>query len=189
MTTATMNDIIHQLETSPNQLRENWCVPRETGRFLHLMVLITGAKRIVEIGTSIGYSTLWLAGAARQTGGNVDTLEYFEQRQQQAIAHIREAGLSDQVSFHLGAALETLNRFKAEGRQFDLAFVDADKAGYIEYAKILESIMPSGACLIADNTRSHRDEMQDFLEYMERSESFDVAEIETPNGQLLARRR
>jgi predicted O-methyltransferase YrrM len=189
MSTTTVQNVIEQLESHPEQLRENWCVPREAGRFLHVMALITGAKRICEVGTSIGYSTLWLAQAVQQTGGTVDTLEYYEARQQQAVNHIRQAGLEGQVKFHLGAALDLLRQFQAKGRQFDLAFIDAAKKEYIDYVGMLEAMMPSGAVLIADNTRSHRDEMLDFLDYMEHSPHFDVAEVETPNGQLLARKR
>lgn len=188
-TTQQATAVLRRLESAPGLLQENWCVPRETGRFLYVMALTLGAKRICEVGTSIGYSTLWLAQAAVQTGGHVETLEYFEGRQHQAKANVEEAGFSQAVSFHLGQALDLLRQFQANGRTFDMVFVDAAKREYIEYVKLLETMMPSGACLVADNTRSHREEMLDFLEYMEASPQFDVAELETPNGQLLARKR
>jgi predicted O-methyltransferase YrrM len=189
MTTTTAMDVIQRLEGTPGLLRDNWCVPHETGRFLSVMALTIGAKNICEVGTSVGYSTLWLARAAQQTGGTIDTLEYFEERQQQAKAHIAEAGYENQVRFHLGQAIELLQQLKTDGKTFDFAFIDAAKKEYIEYVRMLETMMPSGAILIADNTKSHRDEMQDFLAYMEASTQFDVAEIESPNGQLLARKR
>lgn len=191
MTTQTTPalEVLNQLEASPGLLQENWCVPRETGRFIYVQALIAGAHQICEVGTSIGYSTVWLAMAAQRNQGHVDTLEYFEGRQQQAIQNVERAGLSSLVSFHLGKALDLLQAFKDEGRTFDLAFVDASKQEYIEYIKLLEAMMPSGAVLIADNTKSHRSEMLDFLSYMEASTAFDVAEVESPNGQLLARKR
>jgi predicted O-methyltransferase YrrM len=189
MNTTLISDILHRLEETPNLLSDNWCVPRETGRFLYVMALTTGARNICEIGTSVGYSTIWLAQAAAQNGGCVDTLEYFESRQEQAKTHVREAGLTDTVQFHLGQATDTLETFKSQGKTFDLVFIDAAKKEYIDYIKHLETMLPTGGIVIADNTRSHRKEMQDFLDYMETSALFDVAEIESPNGQLIARKR
>jgi len=188
MSTATMS-VIQTLESSPNILHENWCVPREAGRFLHIITLMLGCKTICEVGTSIGYSTLWLASAAAQTGGQVHTLEYEKSRQDLAKSNITKANLQDRVTFYLGAAIDQLRQFQNEGKVFDLAFIDAAKAEYIDYVKLLETMLPSGGCLIADNTRSHREQMSDFLAYMEASPLFDVAELETPNGQLLARKR
>lgn len=182
-------EILHRMEATPQLLEQNWSVPRETGRFLHVMTLLLKARQICEVGTSIGYSTLWLAQAVEETGGRIETIEYFEGRQQQARSHIAEAGLSEYVRFHLGAALEVLKQFQAEGKTFDLVFIDAAKHEYLDYIRLLEPMMPTGACLIADNTRSHRAEMQDFLSYLEHSPQFDLAELETPNGQLLACKR
>jgi predicted O-methyltransferase YrrM len=182
--------VIQQLESTPGALQSNWCVPRETGRFLYLEALLSGAKTICEVGTSIGYSTLWLAAAVSQKPqGQVHTIEYFENRQSQAKANIEAASLTPFVTFHTGQALDILRSFSPDDYSFDLAFIDAAKKEYLDYAKVLERLMPSGGCLIADNTRSHREEMTDFLAYMESHPQFDVAEIETPNGQLIARKR
>jgi predicted O-methyltransferase YrrM len=178
--------VIRRLEDTPGQLTDHWCVPPQTGRFLATMALATKARRVCEIGTSIGYSTLWFAYAMSQTNGVVDTLEYFEARQAQAISHVAEAGLSERVRFHLGPALETLARFAQEGRVFDMVFLDAAKQEYLPYVQCLEAMMPPGAVLIADNTHSHRDSMSDFLTYMAEHSGFLVAELETPNGQLVA---
>ncbi len=189
MLTTSVTDVIERIEAQPGLLSDNWCVPRETGRFLYLMARFIQARSICEVGTYSGYSTLWLAQGAAQNGGMVDTLEYFESRQQQAKAHIGQAGLTSTVTFHLGQAIDLLKQFQSQGRRFDLAFIDAAKKEYIDYVRLLETMMPSGACLIADNTRSHRGEMSDFLQYMQETDAFEIAEIETPNGQLLARRQ
>ncbi len=188
MKTMHFQDVISRLEQTNGLLQDNWCVPRETGRFLHVIALGLKAKAILEVGTSIGYSTLWLAQAAARNGGRVDTLEYFEARQQQAIANVKDAGLENTVHFHTGQAIDLLTRMQTQGRSFDLAFIDAAKQEYIDYAQLLQAMMPAGSCLIADNTRSHRKEMLDFLNYMEHSSDWTVAELETPNGQLIAYR-
>ena len=127
MSTTAILEAMSHLENTPGKLRENWCVPRETGRFLHVMALATGATRICEVGTSIGYSTLWLADAAAQNKGHVTTLEAFEGRQEQAKASITAAGLSAFVTFRLGEALPSLQQLQTENAEFDLAFIDAAK--------------------------------------------------------------
>lgn len=189
MSIALVQSVIAQMESDPQQLQQNWCVPPQTGRFLALMVLIGQAKHICEVGTSIGYSTLWLAQAAQQTGGLVETIEYSDERLQQAKAHIDAAGLSSLVVFHQGVALDVLRQFEANQKVFDFVFIDAAKQEYLAYAQVLEGMIAPGGMLIADNTRSHREEMRDFLAYMQDHPGFDVAELETPNGQLLARKR
>jgi predicted O-methyltransferase YrrM len=186
---TTAISVIQALESSPDVLHENWCVPREAGRFLHVTALMLGSISICEVGTSIGYSTLWLASAAAKTGGHVHTLEYEKSRQDVAKSNISNAGLDNRVTFYLGAAINQLKQFQSNGQTFDLAFIDAAKKEYIDYIKLLEPMLPAGACLIADNTRSHQEQMLDFLAYMETSSLFDIAELETPNGQLLARKR
>ncbi len=186
---TVLSDVLQQLEKDPALLRENWCVPRETGRLLYLLALTTRAKRICEIGTSIGYSTLWLAQAVQQTQGLIDTLDYFPERQRLAENHITQAGLASFVRFHTGQAIERLRMFQQEKSVFDFVFIDAAKKEYIDYIQLLEPILVSGALVVADNTQSHRKEMLDFLAYMDASPDFDVAELETSNGQLIARKR
>lgn len=189
MSIVAAKEILQRLEQAPELLQSNWCVPREAGRFLYLVTLMLQAQRICEIGTSIGYSTLWLAMAAEQTNGLIDTIDAFESRQNQAKQHLEAAGLSHRANFHLGQALTVLERFQEQSKLFDLVFIDAAKKEYLAYLQALIPIMPSGACLIADNTQSHRSEMTDFIQYIEASPQFDCCELETPNGQLLARKR
>jgi predicted O-methyltransferase YrrM len=121
------------------------------GALLHLLALSMGAKRILEIGTLGGYSTIWLARAL-PADGRLITLEYEPRHAQVATANIARAGLADRVQVMTGAALDSLAALSAAGEPpFDLVFIDADKAnipGYFEWALRLTH---PGSILIVDN--------------------------------------
>ena len=121
------------------------------GKLLHLLARIQGARRILEIGTLAGYSTIWLARAL-PANGRVITLESDPGHAEIARANIAGAGLADRVDVRLGAALDTLPRLaeQAEG-PFDLIFIDADRQnlpGYFEWALKLSR---RGSVILVDN--------------------------------------
>jgi predicted O-methyltransferase YrrM len=132
----------------------------DTGRLLWILVRATRATRIVEVGTSNGYSTIWLADAARETGGRVVTLEVNPDKVQQAQANLARAGLSEVVDIRLGRAADTLATLPGP---FDFVFFDADRAGYQTYLElVLPKLMPPGL-LVADNVVSHRHQLEAYL--------------------------
>lgn len=121
------------------------------GKLLHLLARSIHARRILEIGTLGGYSTIWMARALPDDGRLI-TLEYSAKHAEVARANIARAGLSDKVELREGAALETLSRMAAEKpAPFDLVFIDADKennAGYFQWA--LRLTRP-GSLILVDN--------------------------------------
>jgi predicted O-methyltransferase YrrM len=121
------------------------------GKFLQLLAQAMGARRILEVGTLGGYSTLWLARALPPDGSLV-TLEYDPKHAEVARRNIAFAGLSPAVEVRVGDAKETLPRLEAEGAApFDLIFIDADKGGYPEYFKWAMRLSRPGSLIIADN--------------------------------------
>jgi predicted O-methyltransferase YrrM len=121
------------------------------GRFLNLLARISGARRILEIGTLGGYSTIWLARALPQ-GGRLISLEYSEKHAAVARENLARADLLDVADVRVGAALDTLAQLEAEGAgPFDLVFIDADKPnnpGYLEWALKLSH---EGTVIVLDN--------------------------------------
>lgn len=121
------------------------------GKLLHLLARSIGAKRILEIGTLGGYSTIWMARAL-PADGRLITLEYSPKHADVARANIACAGLADKVDLRQGAALETLPRLAAENLPpFDFVFIDADKennAGYFQWALRLTH---PGSLILVDN--------------------------------------
>jgi predicted O-methyltransferase YrrM len=121
------------------------------GRFMELLVRMTGARRVLEIGTLGGYSTIWLARSLPKNGV-VITLEVEPKHAEIARKNIEVAGLADRVDLRLGPALETLAVIGQEhGEPFDFIFIDADKAGYPEYLQWSLTLSRSGTLIVADN--------------------------------------
>jgi predicted O-methyltransferase YrrM len=118
------------------------------GKMLHMLVKMKGAKRILEIGTLGGYSSIWMAGALPEDGSLI-TLEYSEKHAEVARGNIRKAGLEDKVKILTGAALDTLPSLK--GRKFDFIFIDADKRNNPHYIKWAIELSFPGTVIITDN--------------------------------------
>jgi predicted O-methyltransferase YrrM len=121
------------------------------GRMLMLMAQMASAKRILEIGTLGGYSTIWLARGL-PAGGELVTLEAEPLHAETAKANIERAGFSHMVEIKLGAAAETLEAMAKEGvRPFDFIFIDADKPGYPAYLDLAIKLSWPGTVIVADN--------------------------------------
>jgi predicted O-methyltransferase YrrM len=132
----------------------------DTGRFLWILVRAARAARILEVGTSNGYSTIWLADAARATGGRVVTLERDPDKVRLARENLQRAGVAGWVDVREGPAADTLSGLPGP---FDLAFLDADRASYRTYLELVVPKLVPGGLLVADNVVSHRSELEDFL--------------------------
>jgi predicted O-methyltransferase YrrM len=121
------------------------------GKLLHVLARVQGARRILEIGTLGGYSTIWLARAL-PAGGRLISLEIDPRHADVAQTNLDRAGLSSAVEIRLGPALDTLPKLVTEGRgPFDLIFIDADKPGYADYLKWSLRLARKGTLIIADN--------------------------------------
>jgi predicted O-methyltransferase YrrM len=126
-------------------------VPALLGKFLELMVRISSAERVLEIGTLGGYSTIWLARALPE-GGSVVTLEIDPKHAKIARANLKDAGVSDRVEIRVGKATDTLWEFQESGVDpFDLIFIDADKKSLPEYLEWSLKLSHPGTVIIADN--------------------------------------
>jgi predicted O-methyltransferase YrrM len=121
------------------------------GRFLHLAAKLSGARRILEIGTLGGYSTIWLARALPEDGQLV-TLEIDPKHAEVARANVARAGLSQKVEIRVGPALDTLPELEAEKRgPFDLFFLDADRPNNRAYLDWVLRLGHPGSLLVVDN--------------------------------------
>lgn len=126
-------------------------VPRNEGKLLQLLTEIAGARRILEIGTLGGYSTIHLARALPE-GGTLVSLELDERYAAVAAENVREAGLEDRVEVRVGDAKALLGGMVEDGEEsFDLTFIDADKGGYPEYLEWSLRLSHPGSLILADN--------------------------------------
>jgi predicted O-methyltransferase YrrM len=126
-------------------------VSANQGRLLYLLTKVSGARRVLEIGTLGGYSTTWLARAVIGAG-KVTTLELEQKHADVARKNIRRAGLEAQVTIEVGPAAATLQRFIDEDADpFDLIFIDADKTAYAIYLDLCLRLSRPGTVILADN--------------------------------------
>lgn len=123
-------------------------VPFQDGKALRLLTEATGAKNVVEIGTSTGYSSLWFCLALQKTNGHLTTFEIDHQRASMAQEHFKEAGVENMVTIIEGDAHELAAKLKAP---IDIVFIDADKSGYLDYLNKLLPLVQPGGLILAHN--------------------------------------
>ncbi|WP_191485249.1 class I SAM-dependent methyltransferase [Pseudomonas sp. FEN] len=130
-----------------------WQVAPEQGQFLALLVKLTGARRLLEIGTFTGYSALCMASALPE-GGSLLCCDIPGDYNATALRYWREAGLAGRIELRLAPALETLAQLERQGQdgQFDLIFIDADKANYPTYLESALRLLRPGGLAMFDNT-------------------------------------
>lgn len=157
-----MNEAIKKtLQTLEKTGKTYWIISRETGLFLNKLIRKHECKTVLEVGTSIGYSGIWIAEALSHTGGKLYTIESHDERFKKAKEHFNQAGVSKYITQLKGHAPDV-----AIPDMFDLLFLDATKAEYVSYIKTFLFHMKKGSIIIADNALSHRKELKAYEEYI-----------------------
>ena len=153
-----------------DRLRRYRNIEAESAKLLGMLVRTQQSKQILEIGTSTGYSTLWLAEAAKSVGGKVQTLEINAFRSAQAKKYAEEFGLESFIDFWVGDASDYLAQAT---ESYDLILLDAERGCYVSYWNDLKRLLQfSGNTLIVDNVISHAAEVKDFLELIKADENY-----------------
>src|SRR5207249_9830892 len=150
---------------------------------LWFLVSAMCATRILEVGTSNAFSTMWLADAARSTGGRVTPLELNPEKIALARANLATAGLDGVVDIIEGRAADTLAALPGP---LDLVFFDADRASYLAYLELVVPKLRSGGMLIADNVTSHAQELQDYLRRVKDHPQLFTVTVPIGNGEEIA---
>ena len=164
--------------------RDRWDylnVPYQDGKILYDLAVRLGAKRILEIGTSTGHSTIWLAWAAGKTGGRVTTIEIDRRRHERALANLERAGVAAYVDARLGDAHELVKTLPGP---WDFVFQDADKDWYLQYFLDLDPKMAPGGCYTAHNvTRPTARGVREFLARVRSDPRYETRFAEGASGQ------
>jgi predicted O-methyltransferase YrrM len=158
-------------------------VEPETAELLGVLARAVGARRVLEIGTSNGYSTIWLGDAVAATGGHVVSLEVLPERTAIARDHLAGAGLSAVVDLRTADAGAALAGF--DDASFDLVFLDAERPAYVAYWPDLVRVLTRPGLLAVDNVLSHAGEVADFRAVVEADERVTSSLVPIGAGLLL----
>ena len=170
----TTENILTNLEKTQKNF---WNISRVTGEFLYTLIQAANCKNALEIGTSNGYSGIWLGKALKKTGGHLTTIEFWDKRQSVAKENFRLCNVEDIIETKLGSALLILDEMSSEIEQglrepFDFIFIDANKLEYIEYFHKIDPLLKSGGIIAADNTISHAKKVEPYLKALVEHPSY-----------------
>ena len=155
----------------------------ESGQFLSMLIRAQQSKSILEIGTSTGYSTLWLAEAARQTQAMITTLEVDAERVAQAKQYATEIDLADLINFKV---IDAQVYLKEEQEIFDFILLDAERDAYVSYWPHLSRLLKAkGGLLVVDNVISHAAEVEEFIALIQQDPRFIMSIVPIGAGLLM----
>jgi predicted O-methyltransferase YrrM len=164
-------------------------VGREAGTLLYLLATGAQSRRILELGSSFGYSTVWLAAAARTTGGKVLSLELKENKIEHARQALTRAGLSTRVEFHAGDCLESLRQLPGP---FDFVLLDVWKDLYVPCFELVHPKLAPGGVIVADNMvepESARPHAEAYQARVRKAGDMDSVLVNVGNGIEISRKR
>ena len=169
------------LQTERTQRYRN--IEPESALFLAMQIRVQQSKKILESGTSTGYSTLWLANAAQETQGQITTLEIEPDRTAQAQQYAQELGLDHVIDFRIGDAQAFLNN---NLNHYDFILLDAERDAYVDYWNNLQHMLvPKSGILIVDNVISHATEVQEFIALVQSDARFITTTLSVGAGLFL----
>ncbi|MDX7644599.1 O-methyltransferase [Aeromonas caviae] len=158
-------------------------ITRDTGELLAVLVQTRGAQAVLEIGTSNGYSTLWLAEAVKRLGGRVTTIELDEGKRTMAAANFERAGLAPWIEQLAGEAGTLLPTLPTAGYQ--LIFLDSDRLHYQAWWPEIQRLLAPRGLLVVDNAISHEDEMREWMAQVRRDPDFLTSLVPVGKGGWL----
>ncbi len=178
---AATKKLLKELEKTCSQF---WNISRATGLFLNLLIKDRKYKTILEIGTSNGYSGIWLAEALSHTEGHLYTMESNKKiRYPLALENFKKSGLNKHISAILGHAPEDI---PLTPKKFDLIFLDATKYEHESYFHTLKNRLKKGGIIITDNYLSHKKELTPYLKLLQKSPGFQTTILGLGTGLILS---
>ena len=167
-------------------------ISNKTGEFFNILLKAMKAKKILEVGMSVGFSTLWFADAILANNGKIVTIEENREKITRAKKNFEEAGVSAQIEIQEGKALQILHRLatsESEQQQFDFVFLDADKENNIEYFDLVLPLVRVGGIIATDNIlypEEFRPEMKKFTEYIKSKPNIQTITLDLGNGEEIS---
>jgi predicted O-methyltransferase YrrM len=178
----------HEIQNSEKVL----AIGRNTGIFYNILLQSMKAKKILEIGMSAGYSTIWFAEAISKTDGKIITIDQDKDKIKRAKQNFEDAGISNLIEIRHGDALEVLSNIKNEPNSaelFDFVFIDADKERYIQYFDAVLPMVKPGGLVGADNIlfpERFRKYTKPYLDHVRKYPNISSVTIPIDNGEELS---
>jgi len=168
-------------------------ITEDTGQFFNLFLKAIRVKRILEVGTSVGYSTLWFADAVLDNRGSITTIEQNPSKITMAKANFEEAGVEHIIENIQGEAIKILNQIskniKKDKKQFDFAFLDADKELNSEYFDLILPMIKVGGIIATDNVlypEKFRPIMEKFVNHVKKIPNIQTFTLDLGNGEQIS---
>lgn len=177
----TTEIILEELEKTSKQY---WNISRETANFLSILIKAVKPKEVLEIGTSNGYSGIWIAKALKEVNGHLMTIEFWDNRQSIAIENFKKCGVDDIITPKLGSALKIID--EEIKYPLDFVFIDANKSEYVKYFDLLHPLVKKGGIIAADNVLSHEEKVKPFVDKIKNHPDYQAQILNLPAGLLLA---
>jgi predicted O-methyltransferase YrrM len=168
-----------RLEWMPRNQPGMLNVDSSEGRLLRANVIRAKTRRALEIGTSNGYSSIWLALGCRKTGGHLTTLEIDGHKVELAKDNFRAAGVEPLITLVEGDALREIPKLQGP---FEFVFIDAWKSDYVKYLDMVLPLVPPGGIIMAHNTRNLRSELREFIERVQSDPQLQTELVEPGPG-------
>ena len=159
-------------------------ITRETGGFLLLLLRAVQARRVLEIGTSNGYSTLWLARAVQPLSGRVTTIDHAADKVAMARRNLETAQMQSKVEQVQAEAGEWLKQQRPAA--FDFIFLDSERDQYVAWWADLRRVLAPGGLLVADNAFSHEKELMPFFQAVHSTPGYITTRVNVGKGEFLA---
>lgn len=165
-------------------------ITEDTGQFYNLFLKAIKAKRILEVGTSVGFSTLWFADAVLDNGGTITTIEQNPSKIERAKANFKESKVDHIIKNLHGEAIKILNQLAENNKnQFDFAFLDADKELNNEYFDLILPMIKVGGIIATDNIlypEKFRPIMKKFIDHIEKIPNIQTFTLKLGNGEQIS---
>lgn len=174
----TTQNILLKLEKTQHQF---WNISRVTAEFLYTLIKTYNCKNILEVGTSNGYSGIWLGKAVKENGGHLTTIEFYDKRLDIAKENFKICGIDNVITPLKGSALEILKNLD-DDFMIDFAFVDANKSEYIKYFEIIDKHLKKGGIIACDNVLSHKEKCRPFIDAINSNSQYKNTVLPLPAG-------
>lgn len=167
--------------------KDFWNISRTTAEFMYNLIVDAGIKSVIEVGTSNGYSGIWLGKALKRTGGKLLTIEFYDKRIVLAKNNFAKCGVEDIIDIKQGDAATVLE-YLPDDYKVDFAFVDANKRQYIDFFHLIDPHLLVGGYIACDNVISHSQKVQTFLDDINKNQNYENVVLPLPAGLSLGKK-